>query len=72
MFRDSPPEIFSKKETLQIGSKPTREQPRRSAISTKLLCNFIEITPMHGCTPEKAQHTHKTLLPRKILLGECS
>ena len=72
MFRSSPPEMFSKKDTVQIGSKPTGEQPRRSAISTKLLCNFIEITPMHRCTPENAQHTHKTPLPRRIPLGDCS
>ena len=37
MFRSSPPEVFSKKDALQIQSKPTGEQPRRSAISTKSL-----------------------------------
>ena len=44
MFRSSPPEVFSKKDAVQIRSKPTGEQPRRSATSTKPLCNFIEIT----------------------------
>ena len=44
MFRSSPSEVFSKKDAVQIRSKPTGEQPRRSATSTKPLCNFIEIT----------------------------
>ena len=44
MFRSSPPEVFSKKGAVQIRSKPTGEQPRRSATSTNPLCNFIEIT----------------------------
>ena len=44
MFRSSPPEVFSKKDAVQIRSKPTGEQPRRSGTSTKPLCNFIEIT----------------------------
>ena len=49
MFRSSPPEVVPKKDALQIQSKLTGEQPRRSAISTKPLCNFIEITPRHKC-----------------------
>ena len=57
MFRSSPPEVFSKKDAVQIRSKPTGEQPHRSAISTKLLCNFIEITPTHRCTPENPKNT---------------
>ena len=61
MFRSSPPEVFSKKDTPQTRSKPTGEQPRRSAISTKLLCNFTEITPTHGCSPENPQHTRRAL-----------
>ena len=47
MFRSSPPVVFSKKGAAKIRSKPTGEQPCRSAISTKRLCNFIEITPAH-------------------------
>ena len=46
-----PPEIFSKKYTLQTRSKPTGEQPCRSVISTKPFCNFIDITSRHGCPP---------------------
>ena len=52
MFRSSPPEVFSKKDAAEIRSKPTGEQPHRSVISTKPLCNFIEITPTHRCAPE--------------------
>ena len=47
MFRSSPPEVFSKKDAVQIRSKPTGEQP---------LSNFIEITPTHGCAPENSQY----------------
>ena len=31
--------------------KLTGEHPCRSAISIKLLCNFIEIALWHGCSP---------------------
>ena len=54
MFRSSPPEVFSKKGAVQIRRKPTGERPRRSAVSTKPPCNFIEITPTHGCAPEES------------------
>ena len=65
MFRSSPPEVFRKKEALQIPCKPTGEQPRRSVISTKQLCNFTEITLTHGCSPKNTQHTCITPL------GDC-
>ena len=57
MFRSSPPEVFSKKDAAQIRSKPAGEQPRRSAISTKPLCNFIEITPTHRRAKVYPQNT---------------
>ena len=72
MFISSPPEVFSKKDAAQIRSKPTREQPHRSAISTKPLCNFIEITPTHRCAPENPKYTRRTPLPRRTPLGDCS
>ena len=72
MFRNSPPEVFSKKDVVQIRSKPTGEQPRRSQISTKLLCNFIEIILTHGCAPENPKYTRRTPLPRRAPLGDCS
>ena len=71
MFRSSPSEVFSNKDTVQIRSEPTGEQTRRSAIPTKPLCNFIEITPMHGCAPENPHHTRKTPLPNRTPLGDC-
>ena len=51
MFRRSPREVFSNKDTVQIQREPTGEQTRRSVILTKPLCNFIEIKSMHGCAP---------------------
>ena len=72
MFRSSPSEVFSNKDTVQIRSEPTGEQTRRSAIPTKPLCNFIEITPMHVYAPENQHVTRKTPLPRRAHLGDCS
>ena len=68
MIRSSPPEVFSKKDAAQMRSKPTGEQPRRSAISTKPLCNFIEIPPTHRCAPENPKYTRRTPLPRRTPL----
>ena len=72
MFRSSPPEVFSNKDTVKIRSEPTGEQTCRSAIPTKLLCNFIEIILTHECSPENPHHTRKTPLPRRTPLGDCS
>ena len=71
MFKSRPPEVLSKKDAVQIQSKPTEQQTRRSAISKKPLCNFIEITPTHGCAPENPQYTSRTPLPRRTPLGDC-
>ena len=38
-----------RKYVLKICSKFTKQHPCRSAISIKLICNFIEITLRHGC-----------------------
>ena len=72
MFRSSPPEVFSKNDTVQIRREPTGEETHRRAIPTNPLCNFIEITPMHGCAPENPHHTRKTPLPNRTPLGDCS
>ena len=71
MFRSSPPEVLYSKDNVQIRSKPTGEQTRRSAISTKPLCNSTEITLMHECAPKNPHHTRKTSLPRGTPLGDC-
>ena len=45
--------MFLVKGVLKICSKFTGENPCQSVISMKLLCNFIEITLRHGCSPVK-------------------
>ena len=40
----------------QAGSKFTGEHPGRSAISIKLLWNFIEIILRHECSPANLLH----------------
>ena len=50
------PEVFLRKGVLKTCSKFTGEHPCRSAISIKLLCNFIEITLQHGCSPVNLLH----------------
>ena len=49
--KSSHPEVFLGKVVLKLCSKFTGEHPCQSAISVKLLCNFIEITLQHGCSP---------------------
>ena len=51
--------------------QPPGEQPCRRTISTKLLCNFIEITTTHGCAPDNSMHTRRTPSSRRALLGNC-
>ena len=63
MFKSSPPEVFSRKDTIPIRSESTGEQTHRSGIPIKPLCNFIEITLMHECAPENPRNTRKTTLP---------
>ena len=54
MFRSSPPEVFSKKDAAQIRSKPTGEQPRRSAISKARSHPHTDAPPRIQSTP--AEH----------------
>ena len=60
-YRSNPPEVFLGKRVLKICSKFTREHPCWIAISIKLLCNFIEITLRHGCSPINLLHIFRTL-----------
>ena len=48
--------MFLGKGVPKICSKFTGEHPCRSAISIKLLCNFIEITLRRGCSPVNLLH----------------
>ena len=52
-------EVFLGKSVLKICSKFTGEHPCRSVISI-VLCNFIEITGRHACSPEYLLHIFRT------------
>ena len=55
-FRSSRPELLLRKGVLKVWSKFTGEHPCQSAISIKLLWNFIEITLRHGLSPVSLLH----------------
>ena len=59
-IRGSHPKVLLRKGALKICSKFTGEHPCRSAISVKLLCNFIEITLPHECSPVNLLHIFRT------------
>ena len=63
--RSSHPEVFLRKGVLKICNKFTGKHPCRSAISIKLLCNFIEITLRHGYSPVNLQHIFRTPFLKK-------
>ena len=56
--------MFLRKDILKIWSKFTGEHPCLSAISIKLLCNFIEIVLRHGCSPVNLLDISRTPFPR--------
>ena len=58
--RSSRPDVFLGKGVLKICSKFTGEHPYQSAISIKLLWNFIQITLRHGCSPVNLLHIFRT------------
>ena len=62
--RSSRPEVFLVKSVLNICNKLTEEHLCRSVISIKLLCNIIEITLRHGCSPVNLLHIFRTPFPR--------
>ena len=64
IWRSSRPEVFLRKSVLKICSKFTGEHPWRSVISITLLCNFIEITLWHGCSPVNLMHIFRTTFPK--------
>ena len=59
-FRSSHPMVFLGKDVLKICSKFTGENTCRSAISIRLLCNFIEIALRQGCSPVNLLHIFRT------------
>ena len=68
-FRSRHPKVFLEKGVLKICSKFTGEHPCRSAISTKLQSNFIEITLQHGRSPVNLQHVFKAPFYKNISGG---
>ena len=63
-IRSSHPEVFLGKAILKLCSKFTGECPCGGAISINLLCNFIEITLRHGCSPVNLLHISRTAFPK--------
>ena len=63
-FRSSRPEVFLRQGVLKIYSKFTETHPCRSVISIKLLCNFIEISLQHGCSPVNLLYIFRTSFPK--------
>ena len=59
-FRSGRSEVFLRKGVLVICSKFTGDQPCRSVISVKVLCNFIKIALRHGCSPVNLLHVFRT------------
>ena len=57
--RNSPSDVFLRKDVLKICSKCTGEHPCRSAISIKSLCNFTQITLLQGCSPVNLLHVFR-------------
>ena len=55
------------KGVLKICSKFTGQHPCRNVIPIKFLCNVIEITLRHGCSPVNLVHIFIT--PPKIISG---
>ena len=60
----NPPEVFLGKGVLKISNKFTGEHPYWSMLSTKLLCNFIEIALRHWCSPVNLLHVFRIPFPK--------
>ena len=56
--------MFLRKSVLKICSKFTGEHTNQGLISIKMLCNFVEITLQHGCSPVNLLHICKTPVPK--------
>ena len=67
LFKSSGPQVFLGKGVLNICSKFTGDHPCRSAISIKLLCNFIEIALRHGWSLVNWLHIFRTPFPKNHL-----
>ena len=56
--------MFRVKDVLKICNKFTEEHFCQNVISIKLLCNFIEKTFQHGCSPVNMLHIFRTSFPK--------
>ena len=62
-------EVYLGKSVLKTCIKFTGEHSCQSAISVKLLCNFIEIALWHGCSPVNLLHIFRHLLLKTLWEG---
>ena len=62
--RSSPTEVFLGKGVLKGCIKFTGEHTCRSAISIKMVCNFIEIVLRPGCSPVNLLYIFRTPFPK--------
>ena len=70
--RSSPPEADLGKDVLKICSRFTGEHPSVTVISIKLLCNVIEITLQHRCSPVNLLHIFRAPFPKYTYLWRAS
>ena len=61
--------MILQKGVLKICSEFTGENPCQSVISIKLLCNFIEITLRHRCSPVNLLRIFRTPFPKNTSEG---
>ena len=61
--------MLLRKNVLEIYSKFAGENTCQSVISTKLLCNFIEITLHHGGSPLNLMYIFRTTFPKNTSGG---
>ena len=64
-----PPKVLLGRDVLQICSKFIGKHPCQSVISKKLICNFIEITLRHECSPGNLLHIFRTLSYKSTCRG---
>ena len=69
ILRSSPPELILGKGFLKICSKFIGERLCQTVVSIKLLCNFIEMTLWHECSPVNLLHIFRTPFPKNTSGG---
>ena len=69
--RSNHQKVFLRKGVLKIFSKFRAEHPCRSAVSIKLLFNFIEIPLRHGSSPVNLLHIFRKTFLKNFSLDGC-